>query len=101
MSLETTSRSRQHVWLARLPLSRDRFAPRDACDVEAQALEASVGKGVAKLGMGAAMQGKWLSKAKGADGQPILTVPRHSPACRTYVGKENASRRSGLSSAMY
>ncbi|KAH8054903.1 hypothetical protein JL721_10319 [Aureococcus anophagefferens] len=44
-------------------------------------LEAAVGK-AAKIGLGAAMREKWLSKGKGADGAPVLAVAKAGVATR-------------------
>ena len=39
-------------------------------------LEGLVGKDAAKVGLGAAMREKWLSKGKGGDGAPLLSIAK-------------------------
>jgi len=58
-------------------------AVRDADGLAVSALEAAVGKTAAKVGLGAAMREKWLSKAPGADGAPALAVAKPDVADAT------------------
>ncbi|KAH8063555.1 hypothetical protein JL722_2735 [Aureococcus anophagefferens] len=51
-------------------------------------LEAAVGKDAAKIGLGAAMREKWLSKGKGADGAPVLAVAKAGVADATRAALE-------------
>ena len=51
-------------------------------------LEAAVGKDAAKIGLGAAMREKWLSKDKGADGAPVLAVAKAGVADATRAALE-------------